>query len=124
VANGHNFSQVTLLPLLVLSTPGRGVGWPICYIASSAITLYLDYLTSPSLSLHFSSQLPLLLSFAPNPSGQICAVGSPLACGGGGRDRQILIALLSYTTPGECDAEPGIVAASDIYRPMGKNPLR
>jgi hypothetical protein len=58
VVNDHDFSQVALLPLLVMSTSGRGVGWLICYIASSTVALYPDCLTSPSLS------LPLLLPAA------------------------------------------------------------
>jgi hypothetical protein len=50
------FLKVALLPLLVLSTSGRGIGWLICYIASSAVALYPDFFTSPSLSLRFLLQ--------------------------------------------------------------------
>ena len=53
--NDYTFSQVALLPLLVLSTTGRGVGWLISYIISSAVTLYPDCLTFPSFSFASSS---------------------------------------------------------------------
>ena len=33
-----------------------------------------------------------------------------------------MLALPSFTTPGKCDAEPGIVPASNIGRPMVKVP--
>lgn len=42
-----------------------------------------------------------------------------LVCGGL-LDRRIPLILPSHTTPGECDAEPGIVTVSDIGRPIAK----
>jgi len=55
--NDYTFSQVALLPLLDLSTTGRGVGWLISYIISSAVALYPDCL-SVSHFLPFLSLLP------------------------------------------------------------------
>ena len=70
LSGGQPFSQAALLPLLVLSTSGRG------WMADLLHYLYLDCLTSPFPSLRFLSQLLLLLSFAPNPPGQIRTVES------------------------------------------------
>jgi hypothetical protein len=106
VFNDHNFSQVTLLSLLVLSRSGRGVGWLIYYIASSAVAFYPDYFTSPSFpftplspSCHYShlSLLTLPVRFA--------TVGSYWRL-----DRRISLALLSHTTPEEYERRTG-------YRP-------
>ena len=71
--NDYTFSPPPFGSVYVWS---RGVGWLISYITSSAVALYPDCLTSPSLSPASSSQLPLLSSFASNPPGQIRTVGS------------------------------------------------
>jgi hypothetical protein len=89
-----------------------------CYIATNTIALYPDCLTSPSLSLRFSSQLPLPPPFAPPTLPAQFAlldrwggwiIGSRLHCH-------------PTLRPGEYDADPGIVAVSDIGRPVAKIP--
>jgi hypothetical protein len=100
VANDHNLSQVTHLPLLVLSTSGGEVRWLIYYIASRAVALYLDYLTSPS---PFPSASPLSYRWLHLLFLTLPARFALL-------DR-ISLALPSHTTLGEYDAEPGIVPA-------------
>jgi hypothetical protein len=120
VVSDHDFSQVALLPLLVLSPSGPGVGWLSYYIASNAVAFSSDYLT---FSFPFHQLLlpaAVALAFRPRPpSGQIRVVRPPLACGKavGSLD---LLALPFHTTPGECDIKPGTVAASDIGRLMAK----
>jgi hypothetical protein len=41
------------------------LGWLICYITSSAVTLYPDCFTSPSLSLRFLLSAAVALIFRP-----------------------------------------------------------
>jgi hypothetical protein len=46
----------------------EGVGWLISDITSSAVALYPDYLTSPSLFLRFLLPAVVALIFRPQPS--------------------------------------------------------
>jgi hypothetical protein len=92
----------------------------ICYIASNAVAFYSDYLMSPSLSLRFSSLLLLLSSFAPDLlPARFALLDWPAMRQ---LDRRIPLAMPTHTMPGECDAELGIVAASDVGKPMAKIP--
>jgi hypothetical protein len=50
------------------------------------------------------------------------ALLDPTSLRRGRLDRRITLALPSHTTPGECDAEPVIVTASDVGGPMAKIP--
>jgi hypothetical protein len=116
------FSQVALLPLLVLSTSGRWVGWLICYIASSAVALDPDCLTSPCLFPPLSPPSCRCSHLSPPTLPARFALLDPTSLRRGRLDRQISLALPSHTTPEECDAEPGIVPTSNISRPMAKIP--
>jgi hypothetical protein len=101
----HNFSQVAFSLFWFCPRPVGGFGW-LSTIASSVVALDPDCLTSPSLSLRFPSQPPLLSSFAPHHSGQIHAVG-PTSLRWGQLDRQIPL-VLHHTLRQGSDAEPGI----------------
>lgn len=79
-----NFSQVVLPPLLALSTSGRGARWLICYIASSVVALYLNYLTSPSLFPPLLLVAAVALTFRPQPSRLDSHCWTRLACSRGG----------------------------------------
>jgi hypothetical protein len=93
-----------------------GVRWLISCITSSAVAFYPDCLTSPSLSSAFLLPAAVALTFRPQPSRPYSHCWIPLACSGRGLGRRVTLALLSFTTPGKCDAEPG------IGRPMAKIP--
>lgn len=107
---------------MVLSTSGRGG------LDGRSPALFL----AQSLSVQITSRL-LLFPPLPPPSCR-CSHLSPLTLSArfalldptslrrGRLDRRITLALPSHTTPGECDAEPVIVTASDVGGPMAKIP--
>jgi hypothetical protein len=116
------FSQVTPLPLLVLSTSGRGVGWLICYIASTVVALYPDCLRSPSLFPPLLLPAAVALIFHPEPFGPDLRCWTPLACGGAVGLSDPRLHCHPARGQGSVTQNQGIVPASNIARPMSKIP--
>ena len=100
--------QIASLPLVILSTSTSGLDG---YLLHYFLTLYCsrsspDFPTPPFLAATVCVSFLLPYSHS-DPCWSMV-------------DCRILHALPSHTTPGECDTEVGIVAASEIGGPMAK----
>jgi hypothetical protein len=113
------FLRLLFPPFSSIYVWSRGFRWLISYITSNAVALYPDCLTSPSLSSPPSCRCSHL---SPPTLPARFALLDPTSLRRARLGRWIMLALPSFTTPGKCDVEPGIVPASNIGRPMAKIP--